>query len=244
MKHWRLIISKKTDPYENLAIEETIFLTINLGKSPNTLFICKNQPSVIIGISEKVEEVVNLDLCRKYGINIVRRYTGGGTVFHDLGNLNWSIMWKKKENAFIEMDGIYKVYHEVGSIIVEAIHKSGVNAYFNPPNSIFVAGKKVSGMAMYVKKNAILCHGTLLVDSNLEFLSMLLKQVKYNVTNLCQNNLIIEQKEIVLNIIQSLKKKINCDIKKGLLNKIELFKINEIPASKYNPFSYHEKRCK
>lgn len=233
MNKWRSIISQDIDPARNFAIEESIFLSIVLKKSPNTIFFWRNKPSAIIGISENVNESLNLEVCKIYDVEVVRRRTGGGTVYHDMGNLNWSIMLDK--NILKEKNNIYSIYYDIGTIIVNALQSSGVDAYFNPPNSIFIDNKKISGMAMYLKKNAVLCHGTLLIKSNLDLLYKVLKKIIYEVTTLRQLGLKISLNTLIDNIITSLETTYNCDVQIEKLNKHELSIVKHIQLSKYNP---------
>ena len=90
----RLLNSVTTDPFFNLAMEESILVCYNNSSSP-TLRLWQNVDSVIIGAFQNPILEINLDLCIKNNINVVKRFTGGGAVFHDLGNLNWSIFIPK-----------------------------------------------------------------------------------------------------------------------------------------------------
>ena len=236
MQHnkWRLIISRDVDPARNFAIEESIFLSIASHKSPNTIFLWRNKPSVIIGISENVNESLNLEVCKVHNVEVLRRRTGGGTVYHDMGNLNWSIMLEK--NILKENNNIHNIYYDIGSIITNALQNSSVDAYFNPPNSIFIDDKKISGMAMYLKKNVVLCHGTLLINSNLDLLYKVLKKIKYEVTTLRKLGLQTSVNILIESIITSLETTYNCNVKIEELNEHEFSIYKQIKLSKYNPF--------
>ncbi|MHA1711881.1 MAG: lipoate--protein ligase family protein [Candidatus Freyarchaeota archaeon] len=116
---------------------------------------------------------VNLEVCTEYGLTIVRRFTGRGTVYHDLGNLNWTVVVDRNHMLVPRVPA--EIYRVVSNAIIEGIKLLGMNAEFKPPNVIQIREKKISGLAAYVKKNAILCHGTLLVDADLDILSKVLK---------------------------------------------------------------------
>ena len=182
MEEWRVLHSRSLNPYQNMAIEEAVLLSVNEAKAPNTIRFWRNTESVIIGRSQKIEEEVNLDKCVELGVKILRRFTGGGAVYHDLGNLNWSVVVNR--SSILYPRTILEIYKESCGVIVGSLRHLGVDAKFEEPNNIMVGGKKVSGSAAYIKKNAALCHGTLLVNANLTNLNNVLSRPRYVVTNL------------------------------------------------------------
>lgn len=182
MEEWRVLDSRSFDPYRNMAIEEAVLLAVNEAKVPNTIRFWRNTESVIVGRSQKIEEEVNLDKCTKLGVKILRRFTGGGAVYHDLGNLNWSIVMNR--SSILYPKTILEIYKEACGAIVESLRYLGVDAKFEEPNNVTVDGKKVSGSAAYIKKNAALCHGTLLLNANLANLNNVLSRPRYVVTNI------------------------------------------------------------
>jgi lipoate-protein ligase A len=165
-----------------MAIEEAMLFAVNEARAPNTIRFWRDRESVIIGRSQKIEEEVNLDKCAKFGVRVLRRFTGGGAVYHDLGNLNWSIVINRSSRLYPKR--VLEVYEEVCGVIVESLRYLGVEAKFEEPNNIMVDGKKVSGSAAYIKKNAALCHGTLLMNANLTNLNNVLSRPRYAVTNI------------------------------------------------------------
>ena len=182
MEEWRVLYSRSFNPYRNLAIEEALLLSVNEAKAPNTVRFWRNTESVIIGRSQKIEEEVNFEKCNKLGVKILRRFTGGGAVYHDLGNLNWTVVMNR--NSILYPRTILEIYRGACNVIVESLRYLGVDAKFEEPNNIMVDGKKVSGSAAYVKKNAALCHGTLLVNADLINLNNVLSRPRYEVTNI------------------------------------------------------------
>ncbi|MGB9728738.1 MAG: lipoate--protein ligase family protein [Thermoprotei archaeon] len=165
----RLIISETRDPIINLLTEEVILEAVNKGYSLNTLRLWINDRCLVMGRGSKGYGWYNEELATKMNIKVYKRITGGGVVYHDNGNLNWSF-YIEHQNKNIDIEELFK---EPAQIIINALHSLNIDAYFMPPNRIEYRGYKISGMAAYVKKNAALIHGTLLVNANLEELNKL-----------------------------------------------------------------------
>ncbi|MCD6243144.1 lipoate--protein ligase family protein [Candidatus Bathyarchaeota archaeon] len=182
MESWRLLDLEYSDPYLNMAVEEAILIAADKRLSSNTIRFWRNPRSVILGRFQDVFCEVKLKICDKYGIEVVRRFTGGGAVYHDYGNLNWTIVVDKKHPLVPKIPT--EIYEVVSKAVIEGIRFLGINANFKSPNAIQVRGRKISGLASYIKKNAILCHGTLLVNSNLSVLSEVLSRPRAEVTTL------------------------------------------------------------
>jgi len=178
---WRLLKTEFVDPHLNVALDHSILLAVERGFSPNTLRLWRNERSVVLGRHQRLSEEVNLDACRRHGVSVVRRFTGGGAVYHDLGNLNWTIVAGK---ADLPSSGVLESFRQAGEALLEALARLGVDAWFEPPNSIHVSGGKITGMASYIKRNAMLIHGTLLIHSDVNVLKSTLKRVKVKVTTL------------------------------------------------------------
>jgi len=161
-----------TDPKVNLAIEEHVLR--NFDPAGEYLMLYINAPSVILGKHQNVFEEVNVDFVHDSRVQIVRRISGGGTVYHDLGNLNFS----------------YLVPHDATKVnnyryfldpIVEALQSLGVPAEISPRNDIMAAGKKISGNAQFSTTKRMVSHGTLLFNSEIIHLSQSLKALDSNI---------------------------------------------------------------
>jgi len=155
-----------TDPYFNLAAEE--YFLKESGQEFLILYI--NDPSVIIGKHQNAYAEINPDFIRDNNIKVVRRISGGGTVWHDHGNLNFSFIRKGKEGDLVN-------FFKYSSPILDVLLKLGLNAAFKGKNSIAINSLKVSGMAEHIHKNRVLHHGTLLFNSDL---SGLLEALRIN----------------------------------------------------------------
>lgn len=154
----KLIVSKSTNPFYNLAIEEWAVRNLDTSEC-DYLFLYENTDCIVVGRNQNVFQEVNLSFCKKHEIQITRRVSGGGTVFHDLENLNWT---------FISKFGNNKVnnYSYFAQPIIDTLKKFGVEAYLNKRNAIMVGETKISGQAQFTNRKNILSHGTLLIGSD------------------------------------------------------------------------------
>ena len=146
------------DPAVNLALEE--YVLRNAQTDEDLLLFYINAPSIIIGRHQNTLEEINRDYVEEHGIHIVRRLSGGGAVYHDLGNLNFSFLTGYQPENFRN----FKKFTEP---VIRALAKLGVLAELNGRNDILVDGRKVSGNAQYLSKNRMVSHGTLLFNSDL-----------------------------------------------------------------------------
>lgn len=157
-----MIILKQpsTDPYFNIATEEHL-----LKNYADDIFILyRNQPSIIVGKHQNTIAEINLDFINRKGLNVVRRLSGGGTVYHDLGNLNYTFIANGSEGNLVD----FKKFTQPA---IEVLNALGVDAHIGGKNDIRVGNKKISGNAEHVFKSRVLHHGTLLFSSNLDDLN-------------------------------------------------------------------------
>ncbi len=162
--------ANSNNPYYNLAFEEYFFE--NKPKNDTYLMLWQNEKSVIIGRYQNVYEEVNINYAKKNNINIVRRNSGGGAVYHDLGNLNYSVITDFNSNNDIKKFSLP---------VIQALKELGIEVYFKGRNDIFYKNFKISGNAQYIKDNKMLHHGTLLIQSDLSVLSnVLIPKVKFS----------------------------------------------------------------
>ena len=191
---WRLLVDSITDPALNLAIEEAILRCRKDDRCQDTLRIWQNDKSVILGCHTDIRDEVNLQACRRLGIKILRRTSGGGAVYQDLGNINYSVIIKEVPmSSAYDVPAVYKVFSEV---VLTGLRILNIQAVFNPPNLILLNGKKISGLAQHRFYDTILFHGTLLVNLDLNTLSKTLLNPKHLVTNISSElsvNLTIEK---------------------------------------------------
>jgi len=148
-----------TDASRNLALEEYV-LRHKLGEDDLLLFYV-NAPAIIIGRNQNTIEEIAPDVVAERGIRVVRRVSGGGAVYHDLGNLNFSFMTR-------DVSGRFNRYDRFNGPVVDVLKSLGVPAEIGGRNDILVDGRKISGNAQFATPDRMFSHGTLLVHSNLD----------------------------------------------------------------------------
>jgi len=178
MERWRLLeVETPNRAALNLAIEEAVFLEKIEKKVPPTVRFWRNKNAVIIGYSQSAKAEVNIKACIDKGVQIVRRFTGGGAVYHDLGNLNYSIAIEADHPLLRGLD-ITESYRVFCSAITEGLRDFEITLVFDPPSDLMVGDRKVSGNAQSRRKGAILHHGTLLVNADLDLLAEVLNPLE------------------------------------------------------------------
>lgn len=159
-----LIKSSSDDPVINGKLEEKYLTEYPLQ---DILLFYINRPSVIVGRNQCIEAEVNVSYCRQHNIEIVKRVSGGGTVYHDYGNINYAFIVPKGNTPVMEMD--------FATPIIEALHSFGINAAVGQRKELLVDNKKISGTASHVTRDRILFHGTLLHQTDLSHLKYALQ---------------------------------------------------------------------
>lgn len=157
------------DAGTNIALE-TYLVENRLVDEPILLFYI-NDPSIIIGRNQNTIEEINREYVEQHGINVVRRMSGGGAVYHDRGNLSFCFI-KDDDGSFRNFDSFTKP-------VIDALHSMGVSgAELRGRNDLVIGDKKFSGNAMYVQKGRMTAHGTILYDSDLDIVTEALKPAK------------------------------------------------------------------
>lgn len=160
------ILNNLTDPRYNLALEE--YALKNLAINDDIILLWQNEPSVIIGRNQNAIEEVNTNYIKKHNIHVVRRISGGGAVYHDFGNLNFTFITNNlKDNL--------NNYRKFATPVINALNFLGVPAEFSGRNDIIVDGKKISGNAQSYYQNRMFQHGTILFDADLEMVANVLQ---------------------------------------------------------------------
>ena len=161
----KYIRNDSTDPYYNLAFEEYVLHNL---KDDDYILLWQNAPTVVIGKHQNAAEEVDLRRAAELGVHVVRRNTGGGAVYHDIGNLNYSFItgWSP------EKDISYDIFLQP---VICALAELGVCAEKRGRNDLIVGEKKISGNAQCIHGGRFLHHGTLLINSDLSVLPEVLK---------------------------------------------------------------------
>lgn len=183
----RFLKNLHIDPHYNMAFDEYCLESLPLDEP--VFYLWQNKPSVIVGFNQEINTEVNLEYLNRQGISLARRVTGGGAVYHDLGNLNYTIVGRSEN---LERD-----YPEYADLMMKALQALGVPATLSGRNDILVEGKKVSGFAKRVCRNRLMVHGTLMYQVDVDVLTNVLNpsnsklqskgisSVRSRVANLC-----------------------------------------------------------
>lgn len=232
--------SKTTDPYFNIATEE--YLLKNFEE--DFFFLYVNEPSIIIGKHQNTIAEINVPYAIENNLKVVRRLSGGGTVFHDLGNLNYCFIQKGKEGFLVD----FKKYSQP---VINALQKLGVNAYLRGKSDLVIDDLKFSGNAEHVYRKKILHHGTMLFESELMNLN---EAIKVNWDKFA-DKAVRSNRSKVTNIKDYLTQDINLDdfaskvenealalsqdIEEYFLSDSDKAAINKLIAEKYNTWEWN-----
>lgn len=202
-----LINNNSTNAYFNLAMEE-YFLK---NTTEDIFMLWRNENAIIVGKNQNTLSEINYDYVKENNIKVVRRQSGGGAVFHDLGNINFTFI-SCNDNSFSD-------FKRFTMPIIEALKNLNVHAEFSGRNDLLIDNQKFSGNAQYNYKNKVMHHGTLLFSSQINDLSSALKvkpskfegkgikSVKSRVTNISnhleKNMTVLEFKEYLMNFINN-----------------------------------------
>jgi lipoate-protein ligase A len=236
----KYIKNTSVSPYYNLAFEEYI---LNNFKDDDYVLLWQNDNTIVVGKHQNTAEEINQGVVEEFGVNVVRRNTGGGAVYHDLGNINFSFIssWKLE-------NGInYEIFLRP---IIKALNSIGVNAIKKGRNDIVVEEKKISGNAQMLIKDRILHHGTLLFDSDLLMMERVLnvapdkiaskgiKSIRARVANI---KAFLDIDINVLQLMDILVKSFfkNSEITEVILTEKQLLEIKTLAKEKYESWDWN-----
>ncbi|MDQ0268836.1 lipoate--protein ligase [Cytobacillus purgationiresistens] len=216
-----------TDPRINLAIEEYALKNLDINESYLLFYI--NEPSIIIGKNQNTIEEISTEYVEANGIHVVRRLSGGGAVYHDLGNLNFSFITKDDGESFHN-------FLKFTEPVVKALKKLGVNAELSGRNDLTVDGRKISGNAQFSTRGRMFSHGTLMLDSEIENVVSALRVKKDKI----ESKGIKSIRSRVANISEFLNEKITIERFRELLLKNIFDGIEDIPEYKLQEEDWKE----
>ena len=212
IKQIRVLVNSKTDPYHNLAVEE--YLTKSVSDDELILYLWQNEHTIVVGRNQNVWKECNVESFLNDNGKIVRRLSGGGAVYHDLGNLNFTFC-AKVEN--------YNVDKQL-AVIIRALKMLGIMAQKTGRNDITIEGKKFSGNAFYQTGDCCYHHGTLLVDVDCDKMTKFLNvdksklqskgvdSVRARVTNLKEYRQNISVEELKTYLIKAVQQEYQCPV--------------------------------
>lgn len=167
------IVNKSNDPAYNIALEEYCFK--NLKQFDKVFILWINEPAIIVGKHQNTLAEINAEFVKENGIHVVRRITGGGAVYHDLNNLNYTIISNEEEGG---SNFDFKTFSQP---VIATLKDLGVDAEFSGRNDITIDGKKICGNAQAYIDGRVMHHGCLLFDTDLSVLSKALEVSKETV---------------------------------------------------------------
>ena len=237
------IESPSNDPAWNLALEEYVFSYMDPEEEYFILFLWQNEHTVVIGKNQNTIAEIDTDYVKEHGITVVRRLSGGGAVYHDMGNLNFSFIADAQNMNEIN-------FKRFCQPVVQTLQQMGVPAETNGRNDMVIDGRKFSGNAQYTKNGRVLHHGTLLFRSDLSVVSGALRPNKAKL----QTKGIASVSSRVCNISEYLAPSVTLgDFKSSLLKNImgtdspipyeltsaDLAKIEELRAARYSQWDWN-----
>ena len=163
---WNYLDLTTTDPHWNLALEQYVF--DRLPRDRSYFLLWQNDRSVIIGKHQNTLAEIDLPYVEAQGIQVVRRLSGGGAVYHDLGNLNFTFITDGEGAGALDFALFCRP-------VVRVLESFGVSAQISGRNDITVCGKKFSGNSQYTREGRVMHHGTILFDSDLDAVTRALR---------------------------------------------------------------------
>lgn len=235
MEKFKFITHDIRNPYFNLASEEYLLK----GTDGYYFYLWINDPAVIVGVNQNAIEEVNQGYVNQNGIKVVRRLTGGGAVYHDGGNLCYTVIapYNPNENGYLKFT----------APVIEYLNQLGVNACFGGRNDILVDGKKISGNAQTVYNGRVMHHGTLLFDTDTNVLTSALNPNKLKM----QSKGIKSVRSRVVNLKEYLPDFTVGKLKDGLkekfltvadnyeFNQVDINAIEKLVAEKYSRYEWN-----
>lgn len=235
------IDNKLTNANFNLASEEYLLKNFN----EDVFMLWRNEPAIIVGRNQNTLSEINYDYVKEHSIKVVRRLTGGGAVFHDLGNLNFTFISTDDSKSFTN-------FRKFTQPIIDVLKSLNIDAEFSGRNDLTIEGRKFSGNAQCSYKNKVMHHGTLLFSSVMTDISAALKvkpskfegkgvkSVASRVTNISEHLksplTILEFKDMIMNYVSKLNSN---DLKLYEFSEEDLKNIQKLHDEKYNTWEWN-----
>lgn len=236
------IKNESKDPYFNLALEEYALKEIDVDE--DFFILWQNENTIVVGRNQNTIEEINSKNVKEKDVNVVRRMSGGGTVYHDSGNINYTFITKSDDDSKHNFKKFTKP-------VIDALEELGIKAEFTGRNDITIGDKKVSGNAQYYYQNKMLHHGTILFDVNPEILQELLnvkidkikskgiKSVKSRVTSISKHlQTAMSSKEFMDMLLKFILETEDISSKEYLLSEKDLVEIQKLADEKYSTWDW------
>jgi len=241
IERWRYLNMDASDAYTNMATDEAILWMNARGISPNTIRLYTWRPSAVsIGYFQSATQEVNLEACTELGVDVVRRITGGGAVYHDSeGELTYSVV-VGEEHSKISND-LIESYRTLCEGLIIGLRQLNLQAEFTPINDITVHGRKISGNAQTRRQGIVLQHGTLLLKTDIPMIFRVLRVSKEKisdkmvkafedrVTTVCkERGREVRLPEVKESLRRGFEEALDIKLEEGRLNDLEVEKAREL----------------
>ena len=251
---WRLLRHGARSAYENMAIDEAVLRCITKGSSPCTLRFYRWRPSAVsIGYFQGIQQEVDLAECAREGVDVIRRVTGGGAVYHDYdGEITYSLTMPDTYPGMPR--NVLASYDILCAGLVQGLNALGMAAEFKPINDIIVKGRKISGNAQTRRFHGILQHGTLLcqVDPHLMFRLLkvpdekirdkLIAGVEERVTSIKREMGTVDRERVTEAMIEGFAQTLDIELVPGELSEEELALADQVRTERYENHDWTYKR--
>lgn len=236
------IINPSQDPYFNLALEE--YVLMQMAPHQKYFFLWQDQPTVVVGRNQNTIEEINQPVVKAKDIRVARRLSGGGAVYHDLGNLNFTFIVDEDNQPGFD-------FKKFTRPIIKTLAKIGIMALDNGRNDITIDGKKFSGNAQFKYRNRLLHHGTILVNTCREDMEAVLqvgedkiaskgvKSVRSRVTNINDHLKVPVSMEYFKQVLTETIIEEENDIYKYDLSREDLEQIEQLKENKYSTWKWN-----
>ncbi len=232
---WRLVDSGQLPTAESTAVDEAMLESHADGAVPNTLhFYTRSQPTVSLGRFQMVTEAVDVEECSRRGVALVRRCSGGRSIFTDPGQLIYATVL-----TVSEIGGDAKAsFAPICSAVARAVSSFGLDARHSPINDVEVAGRKISGSAQLRRRGSVLQHGTVLIDADIDAMEAVLKQSSprptERVTTLSRLMPVPPgMAEVRAAIVEEMGQSFGVGFEKGSLTDTERARVSELVRTRY-----------
>jgi lipoate-protein ligase A len=236
---WRLIDTDLNHPFYVTAADEALAISCSeFNGKPTLHFYRRDPPGISVGYFRKVEEDVYIDKCKELGIEIVRRTSGGGSIFTDENQLIMGLITNQRVGKNVE-----ETFKLVCTCLIQALGSMGINADYKPPNDILVNGKKISGSAQVKKKNVYIIHSTIILALDNEIINQLLKNTKFGYTSSIQHELGSKPDlgKLKIAVKDAFQDQLGVDFQEGTFNKKEVELIQQLIKNKYSTNAWNFK---
>lgn len=239
---WRLVDTDLATPVYSAACDEAIVKAREKNIAPNTLhFYRRDRPTVSLGYFERVEEAVDVEAARRYGVQLIRRFSGGSAIYTDPDQIVYAAVMRRERLP----EDPNEIYEMVCSALIRGLEKLGLEAEYKPINDVRINGRKVSGSAQKIEKNVIIQHGTIIMDCDFDLMFKVLKtgekkiRTKSGMTSLSKElGRQVSADEVKSALVEGFEEALNVRIRKGTLTHFEEGCIEHLIESKYGTEKY------